>query len=239
MDLSNFMNKLTLVYMHADMMAAELEMEGRGNTNCSSSSFIPYLQQCYDCAKGMKNETAFANYIQQAMDECILGEAITASEVLTSTTSQTSVSATQTSTTQASTVRIAGSSQSSNSSPGGTTGSVQSSNSSPGAHSNTSTIVPAVVVPVVAVLAAALLFFFIKRRQRKRSITYPASPPPLEYKAQLHADDFRPELDGSSSASGERPKVVSEMLAEPVVNHMVELPAEEVAEEMGVNRENR
>ena len=220
-------------------MAIDNETEGNSK-NCSSSPFLLYLRQCYDCAKGMKNETAFANYIQTMIDECVLGEPLTASESTsttgtTSTTSTTSTtgttgqtpastsalttqtSATQTSTTQTSTTHAQASAAQ-------ITGSSQSSTPSPGSHSNTSTIVPAVVVPVVAVLAAVILFFFIKRRQRKRSSgrTYP-------------------ELDGSSpSKELEGTKVVNEMQAAPIVKYRpIELPAEEVATEMGANREKR
>jgi hypothetical protein len=77
---------------------------------------------------------------------------------------------------------------------------VQSTGDSSGTDSNISTIVPAVVVPVVVVgIVVVLGFFFVRRRnQQKRLAPIQSSLPPIE-KAQLHADEFRPELDGTNA----------------------------------------
>jgi uncharacterized protein YneF (UPF0154 family) len=65
--------------------------------------------------------------------------------------------------------------------------------------SNATIIVPAVVVPVVAVAIIAVLGFFFVRRRRLRKIkdSNLDTQPPIDDKPQLHADEFRPELEGS------------------------------------------
>ncbi|KAJ5999922.1 hypothetical protein N7481_000331 [Penicillium waksmanii] len=65
--------------------------------------------------------------------------------------------------------------------------------------SNATTIAPAVVVPVVAVAIIAVLGTFFVRRRRLRKIkdSNSDSQPPMDDKPQLHADEFRPELEGS------------------------------------------
>lgn len=73
------------------------------------------------------------------------------------------------------------------------------SNSS-GNQSIVGTIVPAVVVPVGVVgLAVVLSFYFFRRRRRQQSRRSPVDPPmpTLADKPQLHADDFRPEFEGT------------------------------------------
>ncbi|KAJ5404264.1 hypothetical protein N7509_004135 [Penicillium cosmopolitanum] len=66
-------------------------------------------------------------------------------------------------------------------------------------HSNATTIAPAVVVPVVAVAIIAVLGFFFVRRRRLRKVkdSNLNTQPPMDDKPQLHADEFRPELEGS------------------------------------------
>ncbi|KAJ5210986.1 hypothetical protein N7491_010801 [Penicillium cf. griseofulvum] len=76
---------------------------------------------------------------------------------------------------------------------------------SPGNNSNISTIVPAVVVPVFVVgIIVVLCFFFVRRRNhQKRLAPIQSSLPPIE-KAQLHADEFRPELGGTEEGDQSR-----------------------------------
>lgn len=83
------------------------------------------------------------------------------------------------------------------------TGSAQATATSSGSQSNVRTIVPAVVLPVCVVgLAVVLGFFFLRRRRSQQSKPPPADDdnplPPLEDKPQLHADEFRPELEATS-----------------------------------------
>lgn len=144
-----WISNLTMFEICTDDMALERQNGGIGE-DCSSTEFLPDLRKCYNCAKGMKNETSFANYIQEMIDECVLGEPITATQTFASTTqtSMTHTSATQTSTTQ-------------------TTSSAQSSEHKPSqGHSNISTIVPAVVVPVLVVGIAVALFLIFRRRRQ-------------------------------------------------------------------------
>ncbi|OQE44199.1 hypothetical protein PENCOP_c002G06109 [Penicillium coprophilum] len=89
------------------------------------------------------------------------------------------------------------------------TAEAQPTTESSGNDSNISTIVPAVVVPVVVIgIVVVLGFFFIRRRRnrQKRPAHTHSSPPPIE-KAQLHADEFRPELEGTGNVDGSRPEL--------------------------------
>ncbi|KAJ5496808.1 hypothetical protein N7463_008795 [Penicillium fimorum] len=100
------------------------------------------------------------------------------------------------------------------------TGPAQSTAESSGNDSNISTVVPAVVVPVVVIgIIVVLGFFFVRRRRSRQERPDPISSslPPVE-KAQLHADEFRPELDGTE---GTKPQGMRTLGLPPL-----ELPAQ-------------
>lgn len=90
-------------------------------------------------------------------------------------------------------------------------------------------LAPAITVPTVAALIGifSCIFFYLRWRRSKQQ---PVSPPEYEEgKAQLHADEFRPELDG---------RAIDPELADSQ-RVMAELPARElVGSEMAVQGRN-
>lgn len=89
--------------------------------------------------------------------------------------------------------------------------------------SNTKVIVPAVVVPVVFCLAAAAVMWALIRRRRRRMQQDNADTDEFDGKAQLHADEFRPELEAEAMTTAK------EKSTDPDRNSVVaELPAREL-----------
>ncbi|KAJ5356258.1 hypothetical protein N7517_010867 [Penicillium concentricum] len=108
---------------------------------------------------------------------------------------------------------------------------------SSGKDSNISTIVPAVVVPVVVIgIVVVLGFFFVRRRRSRQEGPAPihSSLPPIE-KAQLHADEFRPELNGTGNADDSRPELEG---TEPQAMRTLSLPPLELPVQKDVRRED-
>lgn len=92
---------------------------------------------------------------------------------------------------------------------------------------NTKVIVPAVVVPVVCLIAAAAVIWALMRRRRRRQMQQNnGDTDGFDGKAQLHADEFRPELEAvtiakEKSTDPDENSVVAELPArEPVGNEM-------------------
>ncbi|KAL4734177.1 hypothetical protein BDV11DRAFT_175006 [Aspergillus similis] len=96
----------------------------------------------------------------------------------------------------------------------GRNGSVAENLASSGS-SNVSVVAPAVIVPVVALFAGAVLAWALLRRRRKRRGMEGIGPTGDGFndKAQLHADEFRPELDGLAVAK-KKVVIMDEDLAE-------------------------
>lgn len=88
---------------------------------------------------------------------------------------------------------------------------------------NTKVIVPAVVVPVVFCLAAAAVIWALMRRRRRRMQQNNEHTDEFDGKAQLHADEFRPELEAEAMTTAK------EKSTDPDRNSVVaELPAREL-----------
>lgn len=89
---------------------------------------------------------------------------------------------------------------------------------------NTKVIVPAVVVPVVVCLiaAAAVIWALMRRRRRRQMQQDNGFSDGFDGKAQLHADEFRPELEAvtpakEKSTDPDEHRVVAELPARELV----------------------
>ena len=89
---------------------------------------------------------------------------------------------------------------------------------------NTKVVVPAVVVPVVVCLiaAAAVIWALMRRRRRQQMQQDNGFPEGFDGKAQLHADEFRPELEAvtpakEKSTDPDEHRVVAELPARELV----------------------
>lgn len=96
---------------------------------------------------------------------------------------------------------------------------------------NTKVIVPAVVVPVaVCLIAAAAVIWALMRRRRRRQMQQDSGfPDGFDGKAQLHADEFRPELEAvtpakEKSTDPDEHRVVAELPARELVGSEMDAP---------------
>ncbi|OKO95843.1 hypothetical protein PENSUB_10864 [Penicillium subrubescens] len=173
------------------------------------SSFKQFLNFCQEQDTGGKNNTVIADVskIVSLLEEKSLVDAQLSSFGFMDSTTISSVTATSmktTSTTQ--------------SPPRTITSSSTSSPIKNGSGPSAQVLAPAITVPTVAAIIGFIscIFFYLRWRRSKQQ---PVSPPEYEEgKAQLHADEFRPELDG---------RAINPELADSQ-RVMAELPAREL-----------
>ena len=218
--------RLNTLRDHADVPIIAYESEGNSSALCQSNSTflqaIGYCNSCVDLFRNVTTDTTLLTQLQTVLTYCdsinstesnktkiqsLLSQEsalVASAEALSASLAYLGVSASDATTTQSS---LSTTSDVKTSSVNPTTvyetGSAQATATSSGSQSNVSTIVPAVVLPVCVVgLAVVLGFFFLRRRRSQQSRTTPADDdhplPPPEDKPQLHADEFRPELEATS-----------------------------------------
>ncbi|KAJ5177905.1 uncharacterized protein N7500_000604 [Penicillium coprophilum] len=191
----------------------EMQLSGKEPEICDSdSAFMTNAGNCQMCIGKNSNETyedTILPFFGETLDYC---KGITSNENKTANIESLLSQESSLQSQLASLGYSVSSTGTTNSSPATTTDSgnqvtvyrtaeAQPAAASSGNDSNISTIVPAVVVPVAVIgMVVVLGFFFVRRRRnrQKRSAHTHSSPPPIE-KAQLHADEFRPELEGTNT----------------------------------------
>ncbi|OJI98002.1 hypothetical protein ASPVEDRAFT_440636 [Aspergillus versicolor CBS 583.65] len=236
----------SICYSTCNEAAVEAQQVGKEPALCDQdSTFSTLVDQCTECIKeGTKSGTASSDLVppefNQFIDYCASQgngtDQINAAEVSTLLVAYSSAVASQSSLEAAlsskgynfTTTRMDLSSttpetrltltvsQTATGSPDGTDG--------PDTNSpNTKVIVPAVVVPVIFCLAAAAVIWALMRRRRRRMQQNKGDTDVFDGKAQLHADEFRPELEAEAMTTAK------EKSTDPDRNSVVaELPAREL-----------
>ncbi|KAL4804207.1 hypothetical protein BDV18DRAFT_161967 [Aspergillus unguis] len=195
---------------------------GNGTSANETISFLSgYINYCNNEGNGtdivdIKDLLASWSSLEQSQSQIVESLASAGVDVTTTTTSQNATATTTTGTSGAVPSETGNAADSDPSSAAEATAADSSSSSD-----NIGVIVPAVVVPVVCVLGAVVIAWVLLRRRKKRRELEAAKTDTdsNEGKAQLHADEFRPELSGTAAA---------EMATDRDEGFVAELPAREL-----------
>ncbi|KAJ5110507.1 hypothetical protein N7532_001042 [Penicillium argentinense] len=237
----------TICYDSCNDATIQVQSTGKTPELCEpNSNFMQSLSNCKSCIEKNSNSTDAGTLgdLEPLLDYCnensstsnesideLKSELASISAKIASLGGEMSTSATNTPKTTLATTTSG--------SPGpvtvyATASGQKDTSSSSDSKSQASIIAPAVVVPVVIVGLIIILGFFFYRRRRSQNAAQLATngPPPPDDKPQLHADDFRPELEGTG---------VNAVREVEMEQHMppAELPVrEEVAREMDANKQS-